>query len=264
LPGKRRKKGGVFRWLFVLAVVAVAVSYSSNNTLQGNRVEQQSVTAIDLASGANNDNTIQGNILDGNSYGIDIENSFGTIVKRNRIVSNYYGIVLYQAKKINIRRNTISNNYYGISASETSESTMGFNNFYKDYLYGLYAYASTVIARWNWWGAATGPQGKGDHLSVVNHGRITYTPWKLLPVLFAGVIPPMLATNAHQLKVMSPWLNVPFGSLLELTHGECNEHHASWDDKVTIEVHPPVTRNKVSVSMSLLLQLLPEVHNEKH
>jgi len=241
----------------------IVLAYSSNNSLIGNTIGQQSVTGIDLSSGSNNDNTIQGNILEGNSYGIDIEYSSGTMVKRNRIVSNYYGIVLYQAKKTNVRRNTISNNYYGISASETPESTMGFNNFYKNYLYGLYADASTVVARWNWWGALTGPQGKGDHLSAVNHGRITYAPWKLFPVLFAGVMPSALA-NGFQHQGINPWLNAHHSTMTEPRYAECNEHHGLWDGKVTMEFHSLVSRNKVRECMFLLLPPLTEMNDEKH
>jgi hypothetical protein len=127
----------------------------------------------------------------------------------------------------------------------------------------LYADASTVVARWNWWGALAGPQGKGDHLSAVNHGRINYAPWKLFPVLFAGVMPSAL-TNRFQHQGINPWLIVPFGSRFELGQGDCNEHHGLWDGKVTMEFHSLVSRNKVRECMSLLLPPLTEMNDEKH
>jgi parallel beta-helix repeat protein len=231
----------------------IILAYSSNNSLTGNTIRQQSLAALDLSSGGNNDNTIQGNVLEGNSYALDIENSFGTLVKRNRIASNYYGILLYQAKETSVRRNTFSNNYFGISATETPQSTMGFNNFYKNYLYGLYADASAVVARWNWWGALIGPGEKGDHVGAVNHGRIIYTPWRLFPVLFAGVLQSMLS-NGYQPQGINPWLNINLGTMSEPNHGECNEHHAFWDGKVTTGFHSPVLRNTVSECMSILLK----------
>jgi parallel beta-helix repeat protein len=232
----------------------IVLAYSSNNSLLGNTIVQQSVTGIDLSSGGNNDNTIQGNILVGNSYGIDIEDSFGTLVKRNRIASNYYGILLYQASKTKVHRNTLSNNYYGISATETPESTIGLNNFYKNYIYGLYSDASAVTARWNWWGMWTGPGGPGDHIGAVNHGAIIYTPWKLFPVLFAGVIRSALA-NGREHQGINPCLT---------RLGECNEHHGLWDGKVTTAYHPGTLCNKVNEYMSVLLRLSPEMNNEKH
>jgi parallel beta-helix repeat protein len=233
----------------------IMLAYSSNNSLTGNTIRQQSLAALDLSSGSNQDNTIQGNILEGNGYAMDIENSYGTLVKRNRMVSNYYGIVLYQTKKTTVQRNTFSNNYYGVSASKTSEDTVGFNNFYKNYLYGLYSDASVVAARWNWWGALKGPGGKGDRLGAVNHGRIIYTPWRLIPVLFAGVLRSMLA-HGYQHQGMNPWLNVTSCITPEPHHDECNKHHAFWDSKVTTGFHPPALRNKVDESLSILLPRL--------
>ena len=240
----------------------IILAYSSNNSIIGNTIIQQSVTAIDLSSGYNNDNTIQGNILEGNSYSIDIEHSFRTTVKRNRIASNYYGIILYQASGTSVRRNTISHNYYGISASETQESTVGLNNFYQNYLYAMYADASTLVARWNWWGALTGPRGKGDHLSTVNHGRITYTPWKLLPVLFAGVTPSMLAHGLDH-QVVNPLIVIPCDMSPDHGHDECNAHHGLWDDKATREIYSLVTCNKVPELIFLPVKSLPVVNDEK-
>jgi parallel beta-helix repeat protein len=199
----------------------VVLAYSSNNSIIGNTVRQQSLTALDLSSGSNNDNTIQGNVLDGNGYGIDIENSFGTTVKRNRIVSNYYGIFLYQALRTTVRRNTLSNNYYGISARATPGSTFGFNNIFKNYIFGLSVDACSVVARWNWWGALTGPGGKGDHIGAVNHGSITYVPWRFLPVLLAGRLQSLLVSG-RQKNGIDPQGKTPWATLLDLPHTPFN------------------------------------------
>jgi parallel beta-helix repeat protein len=241
----------------------ILLAYSSNNSLIGNTIVQQSVTGIDLSSGSNNDNTIQGNILEANSYGIDIEYSSRTMMKRNRILSNYYGILIYQAQGTSVRRNTISKNYYGIDVSQTSGSTVGFNNIFTNYIVGLNADACSVMARWNWWGALTGPQKKGEKLSVVNHGCITYTPWKLFPVLFAGVIP-MGLTNEQRQQGTHYRITVLPDAHCELGQADCNEHHGLWDGKVMGAGHPFVFRNKVLEMPSLLIQLVPEVSNTKH
>ncbi len=241
----------------------IILAYSSNNSIMRNTILQQSVTGIDLSSGTNNDNTIQGNILEGNSYAIDIEYSSRTTVKRNRIASNYDGIVLVQATGTTVRRNTISHNYYGISATETSESTVGLNNFYQNYLYGVYADASSLPARWNWWGTLTGPGGKGDHLGVVNDGRITYTPWKLFPVLLAGVNPSMRTQEDSHLGIPS-MQTLSHNAASAFGLDACNDHHGVWDTKGTMGVHFPVFRNKAYETLSNLVQSLTETVDNKH
>jgi len=183
------------------ATVGVLLAYSSNNTIMSNKIRDQSVTAIDLSSGDNENNIIQDNIIQGNYIGIDIEYCAGTLLKYNTIVSNSYGIFVYQALNSNIRRNTIVRNYYGIYAVQTEGTTLRWNNIFLSYLYGLTVDACSVSAPVNWWGATTGPvvngNGNGDHLDVRNNGEILYIPWHRLPLLFTGFLR-FLFTNGRQ------------------------------------------------------------------
>jgi parallel beta-helix repeat protein len=196
--------------------VGIILAYSSDNIIQGNIITNQSMIAIDLGSVYNNNNIIQGNVIIGNGYGIDLEYSWGNTIKQNRIFSNAYGIFLSNTLNAVIRRNTISRNYYGISATDANKSTISFNNIYQNYVYGLSAEACAVTARWNWWGAITGPNinGNGDHLSIKTDGQITYTPWLRLPVLFTGTLRFNLM-NDHQENRMDDSLKTPGGMYFE-------------------------------------------------
>jgi parallel beta-helix repeat protein len=181
--------------------VGVTLAYSSGNLLRGNTIKSQSVLAVDLSSGGNNNNTIQGNTLQGNSYGIDIEFSEGTTIKQNTILSNDYGVLVYNAFQTAIKRNTLSRNYLGIIIAQSLKSSVQWNNIIKNYIYGLSVEACSVPAQWNWWGAANGPSvdgtGTGDHLDVKDKGQITYAPWHRHLVLFTGVLR-FLLTNGYQ------------------------------------------------------------------
>ena len=172
--------------------IGITLAYSSNNMIMGNTLKSQSMIAIDLGHVGNNENTVQGNTIQDSGYGIDIEFSEGNTIKKNKIVSNAYGILLYNAFNTTIRRNTISKNNYGISAIEAPGGKIRWNNIYWNYIYGLHTEACSVTARWNWWGAAKGPNvhgnGNGDRLSAIKNGYITYIPWLCLPVLFTGRI----------------------------------------------------------------------------
>jgi parallel beta-helix repeat protein len=186
--------------------VGIALAYSSDNIIQRNTIKSQSVTAIDLSSGNNNKNTIQGNTIQKNDYGIDVEFSEGNTIAQNRIVSNDYGVLLYNSVNTTIRRNTISKNDYGISVIQALGSTIRLNNIFWNYVYGLSAETCIVTARWNWWGVTTGPtvngNGNGDHLNVIKNGQIIYVPWHRLPVLFTGIVR-FLLTNGYQKNGMN-------------------------------------------------------------
>lgn len=194
--------------------VGIMLAYSSKNSIIGNMIQDQSEIAIDLGSAYNNNNTIQGNTLVGNGYGIDIEYSQGNSVKRNKVVSNNYGILLYDALNTAILRNTISKNLLGINVVESSGSTIRVNNIFKDYASGVSVEACSVTARWNWWGATTGPKGKGDRISVTNYGHVTYAPWLLFPVLFAGNIRVIIATHHQQNIADSPLITKGYSSVI--------------------------------------------------
>jgi len=170
--------------------IGVLLAYSSNNVIRGNIIKNQSMIAIDLGSADNNNNIIHSNIIQGNGYGIDLEYSKGNIIRKNRILSNGCGIFLGDTLTTIICRNTISRNNYGIRAIKSNDSRIFLNNIYRDYVYGLSAEACAITARWNWWGAVTGPgaDGNGDRVHATKQGLITYVPWLRVPVLFTGTL----------------------------------------------------------------------------
>jgi len=179
--------------------IGIILAYSSNNIIQGNIIKNQSMTAIDLGSAHNDYTTISGNIIQENSYGIDLEYSKNNIIRKNRIVPNGYGIFLGNTLNTIIWRNTLTKNTYGVIATKANVSKIFLNNFCQNYAYGLSVEACAVTARWNWWGAITGPDadGNGDHLHVAENGQITYAPWLRLPVLFTGMLRFLFMTE-HQ------------------------------------------------------------------
>ena len=182
--------------------IGIMLAYSSHNIIRGNMVKSQSMTALDLGHVGNNDNTVQGNTIQDNGYGVDIEFSEGNIIEKNKIVSNGYGIFLYNAFNTSIQRNTVSKNNIGIGAIQAPGSKIRCNNIYWNSIDGLYVEACAVTARWNWWGALFGPtvkgNGNGDLISVVKKGQVTYIPWRFLPVLFTGQLRSLMVTCDQQ------------------------------------------------------------------
>lgn len=170
----------------------ITLAYSSSTHIQGNLIEDQSWTGIDLSSGSNDNTMIQRNTIQRNSFGIDIEYCQGNTLKNNIISSNSYGILLYKNNGTNIRRNTIVQNSIGIDAIQTEESTVHWNNIFLNTLYGFSVEECTVSAERNWWGSLNGPvmeeDGNGDHLNTIRGGQILYVPWVRLPLLFSGIL----------------------------------------------------------------------------
>jgi len=168
--------------------VGVLLAYSSQNIIEGNIIRNQSLCALDCRSGDNDNNIIQGNIIQDAGEGILISSSDHTIIRKNKILSNGAGIAMDKTSTSYVSRNTISQNNNGIVVSQANESRIFFNNIYQNYAYGLIAHACVVTARWNWWGAMTGPQpeGNGDTLWTPDKGQILSSPWLWFPVLFTG------------------------------------------------------------------------------
>jgi trimeric autotransporter adhesin len=172
--------------------IGITLAYSSQILIQGNHIEDQSWTGIDLSSGSNDNNTIQRNTIQRNSYGIDIEYCKGNTLKNNIISSNSYGILLFYNIDTIIRRNTIVQNSIGIDAVQTADSIVNWNNIFLNTLYGLSVEDCTVSAEQNWWGSLNGPvieeDGNGDHLNTIRGGHILYVPWHRFPILFSGLL----------------------------------------------------------------------------
>jgi parallel beta-helix repeat protein len=209
--------------------VGITLAYSSQNMIRGNIIKNQSQTGIDLSSGYSDNNSIQGNTIQRNGYGIDIEYCTGSALKYNTISSNGYGVLLYNAVDTMIKRNTIVKNYVGIDAIQTTESTIRLNNIFLNSLYGLSADACSVSAPWNWWGALTGPavngDRNGDHLNGIHNAQIIYVPWHRLPVLFTGILR-LILTNSHQKNSIEHQVIKPDTTFFE--------PHQSYSDHLTI------------------------------
>ncbi len=197
--------------------IAITLAYSSRTLIQRNLIEDQSWTGIDLSSGSNDNNTIQRNTIQRNSYGIDIEYCQGNTLKNNIISSNSYGILLYKNIGTIIRRNTIVQNSIGIDAIQTDEGIVHWNNIFLNTLYGLSVEDCTVSAKRNWWGSLNGPvideDGNGDHLNIIRGGQILYAPWHRLPILFSGILRFILTILQQKNTIQQPFTQpmvVPF------------------------------------------------------
>lgn len=208
--------------------VGITLAYSSHNMIQGNIIKNQSMTGIDLSSGDSDDNTILGNTIKQNGYGIDIEYCTGSTLKYNTICSNNYGVLLYNAIDTSIKRNTIVKNYLGIDAIQATGSSIHLNNIFLNTLYGLSVDACSVSAQRNWWGALTGPtvkgEGNGDHLKAVRNAQITYVPWHRLPVLIGGLLRLILPNN-HQKNSIDHQFILPDPMFFEPSH-TCSDNLA--------------------------------------
>jgi parallel beta-helix repeat protein len=201
--------------------IGMTLAYSSQNIIRGNTIRNQSMIAIDLGAPGNNDNILFGNILQDNGYGIDIEGSKGNTLQKNTVSSNVYGIYLYNAVNTTLRRNSILRNNLGIDAIQSPGSLISFNNIFWNYIYGLSADACLVSARWNWWGAARGPQsignGNGDRIRSIKDGMISYRPWRLLPVFFTGIVR-MLLSNPKPTDIIDNSFTSQRNIFSELNH----------------------------------------------
>lgn len=198
--------------------VGITLAYSSDNMIRKNIIKNQSMTGIDLSSGYSDNNSIQGNTIQRNGYGIDIEYCIGSTLKYNTISSNDYGVLLYNAVDTMIKRNTIVKNYLGIDAIQATGSILRWNNIFLNNIYGLSVDACSVSAQRNWWGALTGPTingaGNGDHLNAIRNAQITYVPWHRLPVLFAGILR-FILTDSHQKNSIEHQLIIPVSTFFE-------------------------------------------------
>ncbi len=190
--------------------VGITLAYSSDNIIQDNLIEDQSMTGIDLSSGSNDNNTIQGNIIQRNSFGIDIEYCTRNSLRYNIINSNSIGLLLYNTVQTIIRRNTIVQNSRGVYAVQATDSIIRWNNIFLNSQYGLSVDGCTVSAQRNWWGSVKGPVvdqgGSGDHLNTIRNGQINYVPWHRLPVLFSGILRFILTINQDKNSINTQFI----------------------------------------------------------
>jgi len=102
--------------------------WDTNNCLfSGNTIS----SGLFLISSSNN-NTITGNNISNNRYGIHLESSNNNTITGNNISNNRYGIrLLYSSSNNNITGNNISNNDDGIYLHNSSYNTI-YNNYFNN------------------------------------------------------------------------------------------------------------------------------------
>ena len=109
--------------------IGVELAYSSHNIISGNIINGNNLVAIDLDCSSNNYNTVKGNTILDNNYGIDVDlshyNTFqdnvvhdngaafsldysdGNVIVQNDIQDNWNGLYLSNSNNNNINHNTI-------------------------------------------------------------------------------------------------------------------------------------------------------------
>ncbi len=150
----------------------------------------------------NSSPTIENNIIKNNNYsGIDIAAGGGGIVRNNSLIFNQHGIRTYGDSCPEINGNNISNNNTGIFCRESATPIISYNTISNNTGYGILidnAFGNSVnpdtgggagqsdgqnkitgnsihgvsnktthniYAKYNWWGASTGPKYPGNNSS---------------------------------------------------------------------------------------------------
>jgi parallel beta-helix repeat protein len=149
----------------------------SNNTVTGNN-------DVGLFCGDSNNVFISGNVVSGCLTGINTGAGGTATIEGNFVFNNTIGIVVWS--QATIRNNTLTNNGVGIKLTQSSSSSIIYNNiqgYGQESLY-LYDTSSNIDAANNWWGT-TDPQainhtiydGKNDF----NLGTVTFIPFLTEP-----------------------------------------------------------------------------------
>jgi len=202
-------------------LTTITNSYADTNGIgfYGNHSSNIQITAS--AARDNNDNeggmffshctyiTITNSYLTHNGIGVNLINSSTCYIQNcNFSLNTHYACKLTETLSGIILTNCIFTNNlrYGIY-TENSAFSISWSNLYTDANYGLYAVSSAIDARYNWWGAKTGPAHTG--LTKANRGtldpkEITYSPWLTFPM--PGIGPTWILDNIFQKPSYSnPW-----------------------------------------------------------
>ena len=108
----------------------IGFSYSSNSSISGNNITNNTWHGIFLASSSNN--SINGNTITNNhnNHGIQLDHSSNNSINGNTITNNYEGIGLGASSNNNsINGNNIKDNADGIQLQDSSKNTVYHNNF---------------------------------------------------------------------------------------------------------------------------------------
>ena len=184
-------------------ILGSATVNTRHNTLQG---------SSEFSPSPLSNNTISGNNVIGNEYGVHVEYVGGNEIDNNVITSNNHGVNLDESSNNTIIGNTISGNELGINLPSSSNNTIFCNNFVEN-TQQLGNSSTTNIwdngAEGNYWSDYTGlddgndgraaGDGVGDtklpHLGVDYYPLII--PWGPVPVVWGyAAYPVTLRSNS--------------------------------------------------------------------
>jgi len=123
--------------------------HSHNNEILNNRLESFHM-AHGVRSYYSNNNTISGNVITMNNYGIWLRSSKNNELAGNIIKESYSGIFLDSSLENVIGGNTIEGNTIGVSISYSSTNRIYYNNFV-DNQYQTFIYPQNYANIWNFY-----------------------------------------------------------------------------------------------------------------
>lgn len=171
----------------------ILLGSSSGNRISNNIISDNVYDGIRLILDSNN-NTISGNNLLNNGYGVYIILSSNNTISNNLITNNGNGVKIEVYGGNTIRGNMISDNYVGISLYKSSQNIIYHNNLINNTDQVRPQYTSLSSNTWdngaegNYWSDYAGEDVNGDgigdtnlpHLGVDNYPLMV--PWSALRV----------------------------------------------------------------------------------
>ncbi len=118
--------------------IGLELAYSSYNTISDNVLNNNNVVAIDLDGSSNNNNTIKGNVIRDNGYGIDVDSSCHNIIQDNIIHNNGVELSLDFSDSNTVTENNIQNSVYGIYVCNSNSNTLSDNAIQDSDFSGIY------------------------------------------------------------------------------------------------------------------------------
>jgi len=166
--------------------------YSSfDNTIFQNKIALNSYCGVYFGGNASN-NSISGNNITDNGYGIELDEVSNNTISRNSITNCEYGIYSWKSSNCSIYENTFTNNDYGVwleSESPFPNNRFHHNNFLDNYQHVLIYLAGSYISGHNFWdngfegnywsnytGVDSDHDGIGEPSHVIDGNNTDYYP----------------------------------------------------------------------------------------
>jgi len=118
--------------------IGIELAYSSYNIITDNIINNNNALAIDLDGLSNNNNTIKGNVICDNGYGIDIDSSCNNIIQDNIICSNGVELSLDFSDSNTVTENNLQNSVYGIYVCNSNNNNLYDNAIQDSDFSGIY------------------------------------------------------------------------------------------------------------------------------